>query len=320
MGNTGVASANDSSALFYNPAVLANVQGWWLDYASWTVEASEGFTAQDAGPIMISTAYPYLNRDGLSEEYKETFLEKENPYLRGNASMTFSANIVSEGLSIAAAYVLESIVTTVDSGNYIYQRDDLIKKYGLSIPLGKGQIVVGIARSDIIRREARDASTDSIPNWGSQETGTGYDIGLLYRMANQGRITWGLVVYNYGGTEFGSADNKVEQSYAIGVSMNHDLGFFRIIPAIDIREINSEAENNNTLHAGLEIGMFPNATGGSYLSYRMGYNQGYASTGFELNFFNRSMVIGYTSYGEEVGEGSEKVESRRIVYYFSLGF
>jgi hypothetical protein len=186
--------------------------------------------------------------------------------------------------------------------------------------LGLGQFVIGAARSDITRREAIEASSDSVTDWGDEANGTAYDIGILYRMANKGRITWGLVAYNVGGTEYGSSDNKVEQTYALGVSMNHELGIFKIVPAIDIREIGSTGDWSNTVHAGLEIGLFPNSTGGSYLSYRIGYNNGYTSTGFELNLFNRYMILGYATYGEEMGTPEERSESRRYVYYFSMGF
>ncbi len=320
MGNTGIASANDSSALFYNPAVLANVEGWWFDYASWSAEGTQEFPSEDAGLIMASTTFPYINRDGLSETNKANFLAVEDAYLRGNASMTLTANIMSEGFTIAGTYMLENSIASIDSGNYIYQRDDLIRKYGLSIPLGLGQLVVGLSRSDISRKEALDASVDTVTNWGEESLGTGYDVGILYRMANKGRITWGLVAYNVGGTEFGTPDQKVEQTYGLGVSMNHELGIFRIVPAIDIRDIGSTGERANTVHAGLEIGLFPNSTGGSYLSYRVGYNQGYSTTGFELNLFNRYIVLGYANYGEEVGTVDEPKENRRTIYYFSLGF
>ncbi len=320
LGNTGVSSANDSAALFYNPAVLANVKGWWIDYAAWTIEFSDGFTIPETMLSLASTTFPYINRNGLSDSDKDTFLSKTNPYLRGSAGMTLTASIMDEGLSFAGAYIMETIITTTQEGNIIYQRDDLIKKYGVSIPLGMGSLVVGIARSDIDRRVASDNSSDSIPDWSDRYTGSGYDVGILYRMANKARVTWGLVAYNYGGVTYGDSDIEDSQSIALGVSMNHELGIFKIMPAIDIREINSSAAKNNTVHAGLEIGMFPNSTGGSYLTYRIGYNQGYATQGAELNFFNHSMIIGYATYSEEVGTGTEKSESKRTVYYFSMGF
>ncbi|MFH2133257.1 MAG: hypothetical protein ABIK68_22990 [bacterium] len=320
MGNTGIASANDSAALFYNPAILANVKGWWLDYSAWTLEGSEGFTASETAPMLISPVFPYINREGISDSDKSTFLSKENPYLRGSAGINLTVNLTDTGVSVAGSYLIENIATTTDNGATIYQRDDTIQKFGVSIPLGLGSMVLGLAGTRIQRRVAQDATTDTITNWGSRRTATGYDIGLLYRMANRARITWGLVMHNVGGLKFGDASLDETEHLGFGVSMNQEVGIFKIVPAIDIREINSKADRKNTLHAGIEIGMFPNSTGGSYLTYRAGLNQGYQTQGVELNFFNHYLIIGYTLYGEEVGEGTDKVESRRSVAYLSLGF
>ncbi len=320
MGNTGVASAIDSAALLYNPAILANAQGWWFDYAAWTVEASEGFTLLDVAPMLASPSSPYINRNGISDDKKETFLSYENPYLRTNAGMYLSMNLTKSGFSVAGSYLLESIITTTDNGANIYQRDDTIQKIGASIPLGVGTFVLGVCRNAIERRVASDPTADSIPNWGSRYAGTGYDIGLLYRMANQARITWGLVAQNYGGLNFEDSGIEEPQSIALGFSMIHDLGLFNFILAADVREISSEKERKNTFHTGVEIGMFPNDTGGSYLTYRVGYNHGYVTQGVEVNIFNHSTIIGYTIYGEEVGEYPDKVESRRTIAYLSMGF
>ena len=323
LGNTGVASATDSAALYYNPAILANVEGWWFDYSAWTVEVSEGFTTVEAGLGIIDLNLPYVNRNGIPNELEAAFLEKENPYLRANAGMNLFINFSRVGYTLAGSYLLEAVYTTkvVDDVTYVYQRDDTIQKVGLSIPIGMGQLVLGIAGSQINRRVAQDATTDSsMPNWSDNYIGTGYDIGILYRTATQLHVTWGLVVYNYGGIEFGDSDMVEPQQYAFGISINQDLGFIRIFPAIDIRQINAETGKQNTIHAGMEVGLFPNSTGGNYLTYRVGYNQGYTTQGAELNFFNHSMIIGATQYGEEVGQGEEQVENRRTVIYFSLGF
>ena len=320
MGNTGVASANDSAALFYNPAVLANVKGWWLDYAAWTVEFSDGLSLAEVGLPLIDTNFPYISRNGLADIQKDSFLAQTNPYIRGSAGATLTANIMAEGWTVAGSYMIETIITTTDNGARIYQRDDLIQKVGMSIPLGLGQIVIGASQATITRRVADDASTDTIPNWSDRYDGTGYDIGILYRMANKAKITWGLVAYNYGGITYGDSGLEDAASYAFGVSTTQEFGIFKLVIAADVREISSTAAKTNTIHAGMEVGMFPNSTGGSYLSYRVGSNQGYTTQGLELNWFNHSLVIGYALYSEEIGEGTEQLESKRTVYYISFGF
>ena len=73
MGHTGIASANDSAALFYNPAILANVKGWWLDYSAWTLETSDGFTATEYTPMMVSPVFPYIKSDGIITVIKAPF-------------------------------------------------------------------------------------------------------------------------------------------------------------------------------------------------------------------------------------------------------
>src|SRR3989339_59791 len=82
MGNTGVASANDAYSLSYNPAVLANVQGWWLDLGAWTVEASDGLGVLDVVPNLVSVQYPYLNETGLAESSRASFLNQTSPHMR----------------------------------------------------------------------------------------------------------------------------------------------------------------------------------------------------------------------------------------------
>ena len=322
LGNTGVASATDSAALYYNPAILGNVEGWWFDYGAWTVEGSQGFTEIEAGLGLASINFPYVNREGITEDMKETFLSKENPYLRANAGMNLFINFARQGFTVAGSYLQEAVYTTtvVDGATNIYQRDDVVQKVGLSIPIGMGQLVIGVTGNRIERRVAQDATTDTIPNWSDRYVGTGYDVGILYRMATVLHVTWGVAVLNYGGIKFGDSDIEEPQQIALGMSINHDLGLIRLFPAIDVRQINAESGKVNTVHAGLEVGIFPNSTGGNYLTYRVGYNQGNSTQGVELNFFNRNFVFGVTQYGEEVGQGEEKVENRRTIAFMSFGF
>lgn len=321
MGNTGVASASDSSALFYNPAILANVTSWWVDYSAWTIEVSDGFKNEEY-PLMIGAInFPYLNIDGLSNDQKSTFLEKDNPYIRGTAGANLAINLSQRGWTVAGNYMYEVLMTTKDDGANIYQRFDKIQKVGMSIPIGLGQWVLGVNGTMITRKSATDPSTDTITTWGEENSGIGYDVGILYRMSNKARVTLGVVVQNYGDITFGDVTGDTEpQMISVGASMNHEWGPFRLVLALDVRDLQTDRDRKQTIHAGLELGMFPNSTGGSFLTYRSGYNNGYLSQGLELNFGNHSMIVGYTVYSEEVGTYPEKVASLRRVGYFSMGF
>lgn len=326
MGNTGVAIANDNAALYYNPAILANVEGWWLDYAAWTFETSDGFNNAERLLMLGSLEFPYINRSGLANELKSDFLAQDNPYMRGSVGIHFTANLQKIGWSIAGSYLMEVTMTTIDTTgdsavDIIFQRSDLIQKAGISIPLGLGQWVLGISGVSITRQDARDSTSDSITNFGSKETAIGYDVGLLYRFSNRARITFGLVAQNVGGIKFGSeADYAEPQMVNLGFGMTQEFGLTRLNLALDLRDILTDRERKNTLHAGAEIGLFPNDSGGSFLTLRAGYNNGYTTQGAELNLFNHSTIFGYTIYQEEVGTYPATVSSPRKVIYFSMGF
>lgn len=321
MGNTGVASAIDGAALFYNPAILAHIRGMFIDYAAFTLEASQGFTATDSIPLMISNAFPFVNRDGISDGLSVAFLSKTNPYIRTSAGINFATNLDKKGFSVAASYFSENIATVPAGTTTLYQRGDTILKGGLSYPIGLGQLVVGIAASQITRRVSEvNIPATPVTQWSAKYQGTSYDIGILYRMANRARITWGLAAMNVGGVTFSGASFTEPQQLAFGVSMNQELGTFKVTPAIDIRQIGATTGKTNTIHVGVEIGMLPNDTGGSAFTYRMGLNQSYLSYGIEMNMLNHSFIVGVTDYGEEIGVGTATLENRRRIIYFSLGF
>ncbi|MCP4295121.1 MAG: hypothetical protein GY786_05905 [Proteobacteria bacterium] len=326
MGNTGVAIANDNAALYYNPAVLANVSSWWLDYSAWTLETSDGFTNEERILMLGSLNFPYVNLSGLDNAHKSQFLAQDYPYMRGSTAVHFAANLNKTGWTIAGSYLMEATMTAIDTTgdsalDTIFQRSDLIQKAGISIPIGLGQWVFGFSAASITRKDAREEIAASITNFGPQETAVAYDAGLLYRFSNQARITFGLVVQNYGGVTFGNQTDYAEpETVNLGFGMTHEFSLMRLNLALDLRDIVSERERVNTIHAGAEIGVFPNDSGGSFLTYRAGYNNGYITQGAEINLFNHSMVFGYTLYQEEVGTYPVTAASPRKVIYFSMGF
>ena len=59
MGNTGIASANNSATLFYNPAALANITDGWVDIpaiqATYSPEASAIYAEIQKGGFLETT-------------------------------------------------------------------------------------------------------------------------------------------------------------------------------------------------------------------------------------------------------------------------
>ena len=160
-----------------------------------------------------------------------------------------------------------------------------------------------------------------VPTFGTSETGQAGDLGLIWRTGGATRMTVGLVAQNIGGLDLGTTLDAEPQEVHFGVSMDLELGLLKLIPAIDLRGIQTTRTRTNRVHAGVEFGLFPNSTGGSLLSLRAGSNEGYATAGAELNFFNRSLILGGARYYEELGDGTTKAQSPlRQLIYFSAGF
>lgn len=321
MGNTGVAAANDSYALSYNPAVLANTKKWWVDYAAWTVEGSNGLTALDVLPSIAQLTYPYVKETGLAEASLPSFLLKTDPHIRAAAGLNFVAHLADEGLALGANYLREVTIQGLEDNTVLYQRNDRITQAGFSLPLGQGSLILGVGYRQIDRRDASSDGT-TVPTFPtSYERGQAYDLGILWRMANAARVTWGLVVQNYGGMDIG--DNKAAEPQEVhaGVNLSLEFGVVKLVPTLDIRGLQTTRERKNRVHGGFELGFFPNDTGGNWLSLRVGSNEGYTTSGAELNLANHGMILGATRYYEEVGTSSAKKQSsERILGYFSLGF
>jgi len=321
MGNTGVSSANDSYALSYNPAVLANTKKWWVDYAAWNIEGTQGLTALDILPSLAQLNYPYIKEEGLAESSRASFLGKTAPHIRGSAGVNFVAHLVDEGFAIGANYLREVTIQGLDQNTTLFQRNDRVTQYGFSLPMASGQLILGIGRRQIDRK---DATSDglSTPVFADQyERGSAYDLGLLWRMSNAARITWGLVVQNYGGMDIGTELDAEPQEVHLGVNMSFEMGIFKVVPTVDVRGIQTTRLRKNRVHAGIELGLFPNETGGNFLSLRAGSSEGYVSSGAEFNLANHGMILGVSKYYEEIGTLDTKVQSsQRMLGYFSLGF
>lgn len=342
MGNTGITSANDSSAMFYNPAALANVRTWWWDMLYFHGEYSEAaedlFTQiKNDGGLKLETA-----------EERQTFFDDnvgKNSYIRVSSGSAPIINIENRGWTIGYNYMFDLIVNLKTRNrvspviNY-YQRTDIIQQSGISIPIGYGQWIVGVGYKKI-ERTLIDTdygltellNEEAFPPEGEEKkgSGSGIDLGMMYRFANKARITAGLVLQNVSGFYDGNFEGillgdagEEKPELSAGISMSPEYGIFRATLALDIRDIGFSKYSDYSgwgrrVHVGAEVGIFPISKTYSLLAVRAGYSQGYPSLGAEVNL-GHAFVLGYTQYSEEIGEYAGQLEDKRKVIYISIGF
>ncbi|NQU63160.1 MAG: hypothetical protein HQ517_02590 [SAR324 cluster bacterium] len=339
MGNTGIASANNSAALFYNPAAMANIFNWWVDLPFLQVTYSE-----DALSLYEMAKDGSFKLDTKDEQidFMNSNIGK-NPYIKLDAGANFFLNLDKKGLTLGANYTYEAVLDIEVRNPSLpeinaFIRLDHVRQTGVSIPIGLGQLVLGISYK-VIERTQLDFSYDinkalaedefpSLDKDGLRGIGTGYDVGFLYRTANESRIVIGGVWRKRIDLE---EAEEIPEEYALGLSMVHSFGIFRLVSAMDWRDITNQqgSEGDKSykrrLHYGLELGILPLSKNSSWLTLRTGVNQGYRTTeyygisGIEIAL-GHAMILGYTKYIEETGEFAGQKPSPRTVIYLSFGF
>ncbi len=350
MGNTGIASATNSAALYYNPAVLASIQDWWVEYMPLELTVSD-----DAIAIFENAKSNSFSLDTQQEkfDFMEDFIGKRI-YLKtnfkiddnllsfnlsafSNLSFNWVANFTKKGFTLAYNkaydYVLDLEVRNPSLPEIrIFTREDLIQQAGFSMPIGLGQWIIGLTYKQVNRsnleaiynmQDAIDgASFPTLADNAVSGSGSGYDIGILYRLASQTRIVIGGVYRDT--IKMGSAPD-IPAELAIGTAMTHEFALAKWTIAADFRDLTLQAGSegevslNKRIHLGTEFGLFPVSDSQHLITLRMGYNQSYLTSGAEVSF-TRAMVLGYTEYIEETGEYAGQKPNARKVLYFSFGF
>ena len=337
MGNTGIASANNSATIFYNPAALANITEGWMDFpdfqAIYSKEAESIYEDLQSGSFL----------DSSSEI--ATFMTKymgKNIYAQVDIGTSFFFNADKKGLTIGGNMLAERIYEYKISNPAVpqidaFERYDIIRQIGFSYPIGLGQFILGGTAKEVDRSEksftytmlqadnGEDFPSSGFPgvSGGEKKKGTGYDVGFLWRFATPFRLVLGGVWRKK--IDLGEDVTDLPEESALGITMAHSFGLFRWTFAVDVRDISykqgseDDVSLNRRVQAGTEFSMFPSSDMNYLLSVRGGYNQGYPSWGGEVRLGN-FLVLGVAHYTEEIGEFAGETGNIRTAAFFSLGF
>ena len=355
MGGTGITTANDSFALSYNPAAMANIDEFLWEWTMIQLEYSDDFLKIQQDLV----ANGGLNFD--TPAAAATFINShvgENPQLRAYLSSMFLnstllkpffgsgrvnggiliLNVSDRGWTFGISAV-DEITYDFDINNPTipeidaFERWDSMYQAGISVPFGLGSLVLGVTGRQVRRRQLEFTyavtSGDDFPSFpgdARDDTTIAYDVGILYRMPNALRIVIGVVVQNIGGLKFENEEGMNEpQETSVGISMTHDIKIIRLTLAADYRDVtfqqgsDTDTSQNRRIHLGVELGIFPFDKTHSFITLRGGYNQSYPTYGAEINLFSYG-VLGFTRYTEETGETAGQKSSSRTILYFSSSF
>lgn len=321
MGNVGVALSYDENALHYNPAGLVGVDEFW---------ASLRLLA-DASDDLVNGYKEITEADTTSERITAALGKRmyERLFLDVNAVVPMQG-VATVGISLSAEqYFFLRAQNPIKINLDLATRVDQINVIGAAFPLGRGHWVLGVASRQITRYGSlpetsisletlvqsgndSDALLDQFDGASKQSVGTGFDLGIHRRLesGDDFRFTIGLVAQNLGGVKWDSnrtLPEDIPEEISMGVSIQPGNDIFRFLAELDVRDLTLKKAEGKSLtkriHAGVELGILPIDSGASFLAFRTGWNQGYASYGLEINPFviSRFLKIQIASYAEETG-------------------
>lgn len=260
MGNAFGPIARGETALFYNPAGLAQYD---LDLKA---EGSIGLTGE-SGRFAQDT-YALTGGSGVSAPDLQKYLETyESTTQRYNAQVLLSgvANLGQFGWGIGGAnldsyrYQLAFTDPMATPGNVLDDRLTAtesrvrMQTAAVAFKLAKGKALIGLAaksftyseQSDTIVWDAATVASGEIDFTFAGPTypaATAYDVGLLYRMEFWPALKpqMSLTAYNVGGVTLkktGEDTLEVPASYNIGFAFGPDTGFVHWLISAEIEDV-----------------------------------------------------------------------------------
>lgn len=314
-GDTGIADADSHEAIYYNPAGLALGKGLFKEavFLSPTAVLSEDTKNLFRKFTVENNNSPQTLREHIGENQHIGLNNFSGVVFRRWAlgGMVDSKNNIllykspdNRGVEIVEASSITNVAATVSIAESFFNDFMLLGSTIKYVQQSYSRISINVLDADNISDQLSNSA-----NEGSY-SGTGVDLGAMFRWSGRTPINLGLTIENLGGltlgSEQGDAPRTLPQTVNIGGSAEVGTKFSHMKFYLDFRDILSEVESNFYLktHLGGELS-FANIFGLTF-----GLNQGYPGLGAFFNIYLLRMDVG--TYTQEVGSFAGSRADKRI--------
>lgn len=322
-GGTGVASADNHEAIFYNPAGLALGKGLWKELVLISPSVQISTQTRDIAK------QAFVDQDNNAEAFKG--VSGKNIHFGIN---NFSG-IVFRRFAIGALVSSEfNVMLSKDP------RENAMETLHADAVLNRGPVVsaaesffgdtllLGATGKYIIRQEGEiDISAADAENIADKldaedvkqtRSGFGLDLGVMLKPKSW-PTSFGLHIENIGGMSLDSSDEGVDarilsQIVTMGFAVEKATKTSSMSFQMDFRDVFGEVEKNTfkRLHLGADV-KFADLFG-----LAGGLNQGYPTIGFFTDLYIARLDIGLMT--QEMGSSAGLRPDQRIMFRLTAGF
>ncbi|HTL11195.1 MAG TPA: hypothetical protein VL588_01825 [Bdellovibrionota bacterium] len=316
MGGAGISLADETTALWVNPAALGMVD---------KMKFYPGLADVDAAGNMI-TDYPALMQ--LTGNFTPSSINQllgRNLYARAQTTPSIVAPGFGFGLLVddqAAFYAKNQALPQVTLGDQLTYGLQAAVSFPFQRRRGRrsnGEFYIGASVKGMFRRGGYyrlptatviAASASGIAGLhqitGNTEFGLGVDLGALYVKRVNRKLTYRLATTytDLGGTNFGGVAEDVRGSWTIGADAEYDMGSAKVIAAYDYSDLFQNFDWRLKNHLGMEL-RFPG------FSIYAGLHQVYLTYGVGVNLW--LVQVQAMSYAEELSTTAFQEPNRRFM-------
>jgi hypothetical protein len=321
MGGAGVATVDDETSLFINPAGLGRVRGTYFALLNPELELNYDLNVALGNSLNFGVMQDPQGLLNLNAKYPDKHFHAKTQALPTFVTTNF-------GLGAYTNYSVDTDYTAATNIFHLDYRNDYGAMLGYCFRLFQGRFKIGIMGKLINRVEvSKDypgtTTGLTLSQIASEGTGAGWDAGTLLTGPWKWLPTLGIAAHDIGKTKFNLGSGYFYKTGLTPQPQNQSIdAAFAIFPiytnsirsswTIEYRDVQNPESVDvfRRLHEGVEIDF------GDVLFLRGGMNQRYYTVGLELDFGHNQIQL--ATYGEEIGSGVNYREDRRFILQYDF--